>query len=109
LNKTKSHERTPSPIKHKGNEKVFEPIVELVEHIDFHFFLKSSEDVHSPFEWTKEKKRGQVGLRVFGVDKSLKKQKHETPKVEKSSKDYLALVDTFCVFTVQLGEAIAQN
>jgi len=43
------------------------------------------------------------------VDKSLKKQEHEAPKVEKSSKDYLALVDTFRVFKVQLGEAIAQN
>jgi hypothetical protein len=96
-------------LKHKGNEKVLEPIVELVEHINFHFFFKSSGNVHSPFEWTKEKKRGQVSLKVSGVDKSLKKQEHEAPKVEKSSKDFLAIVDTFRVFGVQLREAIAQN
>jgi hypothetical protein len=36
-----------TPNKHKGNEKVFELIVELVEHIDFHFFSKLSGDVHS--------------------------------------------------------------
>jgi hypothetical protein len=36
-----------APKKHKGSEKVLEPIVELAEHINFHFSSKSNGDVHS--------------------------------------------------------------
>jgi len=43
------------------------------------------------------------------VDESLEKQKEEVLKVEKLSKEFLALVEAFCVFVVQQGEAIAQN
>jgi hypothetical protein len=42
------------------------------------------------------------------VDKSLKKQ-DETPKVEKSSKKFLAFVDAFHVFVVQQKGAMTQN
>jgi hypothetical protein len=35
------------------------------------------------------------------VDEFLEKQKEEAPKVDKSFKEFLALVDTFRVFVVQ--------
>jgi hypothetical protein len=35
------------------------------------------------------------------VDEYLEKQEQEAPKVEKSSKEFLAFVDTFHVFLVQ--------
>jgi len=89
LSKAKSHERTPSlvkqrkgegevsmgsptkipmaPKKHKGKEKVLEPIVESSEHIDFHFSLVEwgCALLDSPFEWAEERKRGQVGPKTF--------------------------------------------
>jgi hypothetical protein len=43
------------------------------------------------------------------VDKYLEKRKEDAPKVEKSSKEFLAIVDTFCAFVVQQGEPMAQN
>jgi hypothetical protein len=42
------------------------------------------------------------------VDEFFEKQK-EVLKVEKLSKEFLALVEAFCVFVVQQGEAMAQN
>ncbi len=43
------------------------------------------------------------------MDKYLDKWEEEVPKVEKSSKEFLALVDAFHVFVVQQGEATTQN
>ncbi len=42
------------------------------------------------------------------MDEFFEKQK-EVLKVEKLSKEFLALVEAFCVFVVQQGEAMAQN
>ncbi len=101
-----------APRKHKGKEKVLEPIVESFEHIDFHFSFQSNGDVHSLIFLLNGPKRGQGGKQVLKrpiVDESLEKQKEEVLKVEKLSKKFLALVEAFCVFVVQQGEAIAQN
>jgi hypothetical protein len=54
------------------------------------------------------RKGGKQALEHLVVDKSPKKQ-NEGPKVEKSSKEFLALMDTFHVFVVQQGEATTQN
>jgi hypothetical protein len=47
-----------APKKHKGNEKVLEPIVELAEHINFHFSSKLNGDVHSLILLSNGPKRG---------------------------------------------------
>jgi hypothetical protein len=43
------------------------------------------------------------------MDKSFKKQEEKAPRVEKLSKESLALVDISCVFVVQQGEATTYN
>ncbi len=55
-----------------------------------------------------KRKGGKQALERLVVDKSLKKQ-DEAPKVEKSSKEFLALVDAFHVFVVQQKGAMTQN
>jgi hypothetical protein len=55
-----------------------------------------------------KRKGGKQALECLVVDKSLKKQ-HEAPKVEKSSKEFLVLVDAFHVFVVQQKETTIQN
>jgi hypothetical protein len=83
LSEAKSHERTPSlvkqrkgkdemsvgspaktsiaPKKHKRNEQVLEPIVELAKHINFHFSSKLNGDVHSLIIPLNGPKRGKGG------------------------------------------------
>lgn len=90
--KAKAHERIPShfkqrkgvdevsmglstkiltaPKKHKGKEKVFEPIVELDEHINFHSFELNG-DVNSliaPSDGPKKEKGGKQALECVVVD-----------------------------------------
>jgi hypothetical protein len=43
------------------------------------------------------------------VENFLEKRKKDTPKVENSSKEFLAFVDAFRVFVDQQGETIMQN
>jgi hypothetical protein len=43
------------------------------------------------------------------VDEFPKKQEEEAPKVKKSFKEFLVLVDDFRVVVVQQGEATTQN
>jgi hypothetical protein len=128
-NKARAHEETPSPIKQrkgvdevvgspmktpttlqkqKGNEKVLEPIVEPNEHVDLHF-LELSGDMNSLIAPLRVP-RPKGGKRMFKhpiVDESSKKQEEEAPRVGRSSKKFL--VETFCVFVVQQGEAITKN
>jgi hypothetical protein len=117
--KAKAHERTPYPIKqrkgvdevnvsssaktpttpkkHKGKEKVLKPIVESNEHINFHSFELNG-DVNSliaPLDGPKKEKGGKQAVERLVVDQSPKKQEEETPKVEKSSKEFLAFMDFF--------------
>jgi hypothetical protein len=54
------------------------------------------------------RKGSKQGLERLVVDEFPKKQK-EAPKVEKSSKGFLALMDAFCVFVVQQKESTMQN
>jgi hypothetical protein len=57
-------------------------------------------------------RRGKISkqtLERLVVDKSFEKWKEEVPKVQKSSKEYFALMDAFHVFVVQQGEATTQN
>jgi len=99
-----------APQKQKGKEKVHEPIVEWDEHIDFHSF-ESSGDVNSLIALldAPRQKGGKQALKHAVVDEYLEKQEEEAPKVEKSFKEFLALVDDFRVFVVQQGEATTQN
>jgi len=50
------------------------------------------------------RKGGKQALERPVVDKSPEKQEEEAPRVEKFSKEFLAFMDTFCVFLVQQGE-----
>ncbi len=95
--KAKAHERTPSPIKqrtgvhevsmgslaknlvalkkHKGKEKVLEPIVESNEQVNFHFF-ESNGDVNfmtAPLDGPRKEKGGKQSLKCPIVDKSFEK------------------------------------
>ncbi len=100
-----------APQKHKRKEKVPKPIVESDEHLNFHS-SKSSGDMNSliaPLGAPRREKGAKQALEHFAVDKCLEKQKEEAPRVEKSSKEFLALMDVFCVFVPQQGEATAQN
>jgi hypothetical protein len=54
-------------------------------------------------------KGGKQALEHLVVDKSLEKQEEEAPRVEKLSKEFLAVVDAFHVFVVQQGEVTTQN
>ncbi len=105
--------KTPmAPKKNKRKEKVHEPIMESLEHIDFHSSSESNGDVHSliiPLNGLKRGKIGKQALERLVVDKSFEKWKEEVPKVEKSSKEYFALMDAFHVFVVQQGETTTQN
>ncbi len=86
-------------------------MVELDEHINFHS-LESSGDVNFlivPLGAPRKKKGGKKTLERTIVDESLEKQEEEVPRVEKSSKEFLVLMDVFCVFVVQQGEAPTQN
>lgn len=77
-------------------------MVELDEHIDFH----SSElngDVNSliaPLGALRKEKGGKQTLEHSVVDESHEKQEEETSRVEKLSKEFLVLMDAFCVFVV---------
>jgi hypothetical protein len=68
--------KTPmAPRKHKGKEKVFEPIVELDEHINFHSFELNG-DVNSliaPSNGPTKEKGGKQALEHVVVDYSLEK------------------------------------
>jgi hypothetical protein len=96
--------------KQKRKEKVLEPIVEFNEHVDFHS-SKSSGDVNSLIALlgVPQKKGGKQVLECSIMDEYLEKHEEEASKVEKSSKEFLAFVDAFCVFMVQQVEAMAQN
>ncbi len=87
--------------KQKGKEKVFEPIVEFNEHVDFHS-SKSSGHVNSLIVLlgVPRKKGGKQALECLVVDEYSEKHEEEAPKMEKSSKEFLAFVDAFCVFMV---------
>jgi len=104
--------KTPAALqKHKKKEKVPKPIVELNEHLDFHS-SKSNGDVNfliAPLGVSRREKEGKQALECSIVEESLEKQEEEAPKVEESSKEFLAFVDVFCVFVIQQGEAMAQN
>jgi hypothetical protein len=129
----KAHERTSSPVKqrkgvdkvnvgsplkirtafqkHKGKEIFKKLMVELDEHINFHS-LESSGDVNfliAPLGAPRKEKGGKQTLERTVVDESPEKQEEEVPRVEKSSKEFLVLMDVFCVFVVQPGEAPTQN
>jgi hypothetical protein len=101
-----------APMKNKRKEKNLEPIVESLEHIDFHSSFESNGDVHSliiPLNGLRRRKKSKQALEHLVMDKSFEKWEEEVPKVEKSSKEFLALVDVFHVFVVQQGEATTQN
>jgi len=86
--------------------------VKFPEHIKFHFSSKSNGDVQSPILPLNGPKRGKEGkqaLKCPNVDKFPQRQEEEAPKVEKWSKEFLALVDAFHVFVIQQGEATTQN
>jgi hypothetical protein len=130
LSKKKAHERTPSPIKQrkgmdkvnvgsliktpttpqkqKRKEKVLEPIVEFDEHVDFHSLKLNGDSLIAPLGVPRQK-GGKQALESFVVNEYLEKHEEEIPKVEKSSKKFLALVDGFRVFMVQQREATTQN
>jgi hypothetical protein len=101
-----------SPKKNKRKEKVPKPVMESLKHINFHSFLKLNGDVHSlifPLNGPMKGKGGNQALAHPIVDQYLKKQEEEAPKMEKSSKEFLACVDAFRVFVVQQGEITTQN
>ncbi len=85
---------------HKRKETFPKPIVELDEHFDFHS-SEFSGDMNSLIALlgaSRREKGGKQALERLVVDKSLEKQKEEAPRVEKSSKEFLALMDIFyCV------------
>lgn len=92
-----------TPQKNNGKEKVHKPKEGSHEHIDFHF---SNEDVHSLIflmNQSKRKKRGgKQALERREVDKSPKTQEEASPKeVDKTSKEFLAMLDAFQMFVVQ--------
>jgi len=90
--------KAPTPLqKQKGKEKFFKPIVEFNEHGDFHS-SKLNGDVNSliaPMGVLRQKGGKQV-LECSVVNESFEKHEEEAPKVEKSSKEFLAFVDGFC-------------
>jgi heme-binding NEAT domain protein len=133
LNKTKAHEITLShvtqrreqegnmgsstktsmtPEKNKGKEKVLKPKEKLSEHIDFHLFLKLNGEVHSLINLLNGPKIGKGGkhaLKYLKVDEFQNMQKEANPKVDQTSKEFLAFLDAFQSFMVQQGETTTQN
>jgi hypothetical protein len=74
--------------------------VELDEHINFHSF-ESNGDVNSlitPLGALRKEKGGKQTLEHLVVDEFPKKQEEEASRVEKLSKEFLVLMDAFCVF-----------
>jgi hypothetical protein len=63
----------------------------------------------TPLGASRKEKGGKQALEHSTVDKSLEKQKEEAPRVEKSSKKFLALMDVLRVFVPQQGETTSQN
>jgi hypothetical protein len=76
--------------------------VESNERVDYHSF-ESSGDKNSLITplGVPRQKGGKQALKHLVVDESPKKQEEEAPRVGISSKEILALMDTFYVFVVQ--------
>ncbi len=95
--------KTPAaPQKQKGKEnKIFKLVVELDEHVDFHSF-ESTGNMNSliAFWGAPRQKGGKQALERPFMDESREKQEEEVHKVEKLSKEFLALVDISYVFVV---------
>ncbi len=97
--------------KSKGKEKVPKPREELPKHVDFHLLSKSSGDGDSllvlPLNKQGRGKRGKQALECPQRDKTLEAQEGEVNQtgVDKTSKEFLALLDTFQTLMVQQRKA----
>jgi len=86
-------------------------MVELDEHINFHS-SKLNGDVNSliiPLGALSKEKGGKKTLEHLVVDEFPEKQEEKASRVEKLSKEFLVLMDAFCVFVVQQRKATTQN
>jgi len=84
----------------------------LSKHIDFHLSFKLNGDVHSLINLLnglKRRKGGKHALECLKVDESLNMEKEANPKVDQTSKEFLAFLDAFRSFMVQQGETTTQN
>jgi hypothetical protein len=96
--------------KSKGKEKVPKPKEELPKHVDFHSLSKSNGDGDSllvlPLNKQGRGKGGKRALKCPQGNKNLKAQEGEVNEmgVDKTSKEFSALLNTFQTFMVQQGK-----
>ncbi len=89
-----------APKKNKGKEKVHEPSKELLMHVELHSSKKSNNEGDYLLVLLNEPIRGKGGKQALecpNVGKSFKAQEERIhqKKTDKTSKEFLALVDTF--------------